>query len=100
MEVLSLNRRIRSLLGAGVDVAIVPDALAQEWLADLAERGGKPTCAHGHPWSIATARVRVRDRRTSGRGISVERDCRICKQTAYALARSRRRHQMKGGRLT
>lgn len=95
-----LNARIYSLLGETDGAVVVPDGLAQEWLNALHERGGNTECAHDHKWTIATARVRVRNRRKNKRGLTVERDCRICKHEQYALAMSRKWHQMKGGRLT
>lgn len=97
---LPLNQRLADLLTDGADSAVVPDTLAQDWLAQITARGGATQCAHGHDWTIATARVRVRDRSREGKGVTVERDCRVCKHEAYTLAVSRKRHQMKGGRLT
>lgn len=97
---LPLNQRLADLLPEGAESVVVPDNLAQDWLAQITQRGWPEACAHGHPWTIATARVRVRDRTRQGKGITVERDCRVCKHEAYALAVSRKRHQMKGGRLT
>ncbi|PHP52578.1 hypothetical protein [Actinomyces ruminis] len=91
---------LAGLIPAGSSSAPVPDSVAYALLERLADDGGPDTCAHGHEWTIATARVRVRDRRRSGRGIVIERDCRICKHEAYREARRHQRHQMKGGRLT
>ncbi|WP_136192427.1 hypothetical protein [Actinomyces procaprae] len=91
---------LAGLIPAGSSSAPVPDSVAYALLERLADAGGPDTCAHGHEWTIATARVRVRDRRRSGRGIVIERDCRICKHEAYREARRQTRHQMKGGRLT
>lgn len=96
-----LNERIYRLAGdTPGGTVIVPDTLAHEWLNSLHARGGKRECAHGHKWTIATARVRIRDRRDKGHGLSIERDCRVCKAEQYKLAVSRKRHQLKGGRLT
>ena len=91
---------LAGLIPAGSSSAPVPDAVAYALLERLAVAGGPATCAHGHEWTIATARVRVRDRRRSGRGIVIERDCRVCKHEAYREARRHQRHQAKGGRLT
>ncbi|CED90597.1 hypothetical protein [Actinomyces succiniciruminis] len=91
-------RDLAGLIPAGASSAPVPDSVAYELLERLAAAGGPATCAHGHEWSVATARVRVR--RRLGRGITLERDCRVCKHEAYREARRHTRHQMKGGRLT
>lgn len=79
---------------------VVPASEAYELLERLAAQGRPTTCAHGHEWTIATARVRVRDRRAEGRGITVERDCRVCKHLAWRERQRHTRHQLKGGRLT
>ncbi|WP_136314341.1 hypothetical protein [Actinomyces procaprae] len=91
-------RDLADLIPAGASSAPVPDSVAYELLERLAAAGGPATCAHGHEWSIATARVRVR--RRLGRGITLERDCRICKHEAWRERVRHTRHQMKGGRLT
>ena len=79
---------------------VVPSSEAYELLERLAAQGRPTTCAHGHEWTVATARVRVRDRRAEGRGVTVERDCRACKREAWRERQRHTRHQMKGGRLT
>ncbi|AYD89159.1 hypothetical protein D5R93_02200 [Actinomyces lilanjuaniae] len=88
------------LIPPGASSVVVPAPVAHELLERLDEAGGSPTCAHGHTWTVATARVRVRDRRREGRGITLERDCRVCKHEAWRERVRHARHQMKGGRLT
>ncbi|WP_136192004.1 hypothetical protein [Actinomyces procaprae] len=93
-------RGLAGLIPPGASSAVVPDSIAYELLERLADAGGPATCAHGHEWSIATARVRVRDRRSQGRGVVLERDCKVCRHEAWRERVRHIRHQSKGGRLT
>lgn len=88
------------LIPSGQSSAVVPSYLAHEFLLRLEAQGHSKACAHGHEWTVATARVRIRDRRREGRGVVMERDCRVCKHIAYVESVRHVRHQMKGGRLT
>lgn len=98
MTTRTFKVHLASAIPDGQASAVVPTSVAYAFIERLNSK--RETCAHGHEWTIATTRVRIRDRSKEGRGLVIERDCRVCKHQAYVEKRRHNRHQMKGGRLT
>lgn len=62
--------------------AVLPKNLALDWLCRMLEENPRRYCPHGHLWTEANTRVRVRYR-GKVKGLSIERDCKTCKRTIH-----------------
>lgn len=64
----------------GKNSVILPPDFAQTWLDEMLEKGHPAACSRGHRWTVESTKVRARDRRDVGKGLTIERTCLECEK--------------------
>lgn len=79
MTSLAWNVLVRHLCEGKSSVILPPD-FAQTWLDEMLEKGHPAACSRGHRWTVESTKVRARDRRDVGKGLTIERTCLECEK--------------------